>query len=130
MLAAEDTDYATIKVALIKRFENESSREEIIVQSLKAYLNPFDILVSLEEAYKLYQKANLDEIARYGLLRKAVDEQIIVSQFALYRVAKFYNELKYILKDIAAGVLLPGSCCIISGCRNEKTFNKNYQAKL
>lgn len=61
---------------------------------------------------------NLDEVGRYGLIRRAVNEYITLLQFAFYSDAKSYDELRELLNDFVAGIECFGKSHQISGDRN------------
>lgn len=55
-LTTEDGGYATGKASFIKQFGCKSIPEEIISLALEAYLLSADLLFSLKEVHKLYEK--------------------------------------------------------------------------
>lgn len=58
---------------------------------------------SIREMHSSYEKARIDKIALYLLLRRAVNEYPNLAQFALYRSASSYRELKPVVEDIFEG---------------------------
>lgn len=122
--------YFNIQNAFMECFEIEQRNEEIIVQTLEACLDPVDLLALLKEVHMLYEKASLNQVARYGLLRKSVGKHIDPAQFAFYRGAKSCHELRKIVTYSVPRTELFGRGLQIPHFRNGKTFNEDGQARL
>lgn len=57
----------------------------------------------MQELRSGYENARIDEITRYRLQRKAVNEYPDLAQFAIYQKASLYRELKQVVEDFFEG---------------------------
>ena len=96
-------DYQAVKKALLDRFESVPGPEETIRLAAASKLDADDLLGSLNEIDRRFDKAAFNAEAKFGLLRNAVMEHREVSQFVLYRAPTSYVELKKAVKDFVAG---------------------------
>ena len=96
-------DYGAVKKALHARFESVPEPEENIRLAVASRLDSNDLLASLNEMDRRFERASFNVEAKFGLLRSAVMEHVDVSQFVLYRSPTTYEGLKKAVKDFVTG---------------------------
>ena len=96
-------DYQAVKKAMINRFESVTGPVEHIRRAVSGRLHQSDLLGSLNEIDRCFDKAAYDAEAKLGLLRNAVMEHADVAQFVLYRAPGTYEELRKAIKDFDGG---------------------------
>ena len=102
-------DYQAVKKAMIDRFESVTGSEEHIRRAVSSRLNQNDLLRSLNEMDRCFDKAAFNAEAKFGLLRNAVMAHADVAQFVyercniLYRSPGTYDELRKAIKDFDGG---------------------------
>ena len=92
-IKAEGSDCQNVKRALVERFASVESLEDVIRDAMAARISFGDLIWSLRNADRLYEKAGFNEEARLGLLRNAVMEHLELAQVAIYRGAETYRDL-------------------------------------
>ena len=114
-LVEDAKEYSVVKAALIEHFKPQVQPDDIIRQAMGAELKNEDLLGSLREMDRLYEKANFNEEAKFGLLRSAVMEHLDLAQFAIYRGSTSYGDLKNSIKDFWNGRMAFHSSAVYAG---------------
>lgn len=97
------SDYQAVKKALLGRFESVPELKENIRLAVASRLDRKDLIASLKEMYRHFEKASFSTGAQFGLLRNAVMEHVGESQYVLYRAPTTYKGLKKAVKDFVTG---------------------------
>ena len=84
------SEYQAVKKALHDRFESVFEPEENIRPAVASRLDRNDLLASLNEMDRQFEKASFNTEAKFGMRRIAVMEHADVSQFVLYRSPTTY----------------------------------------
>lgn len=87
-----------IKDNFTKKYGTTSNPGKDVSLAVEVRLNPTELAVSMEDLHRVYEKANIDIQARYGILRKNINMIPYLAQFALYHVDKSKEELKHVVK--------------------------------
>lgn len=103
VMSEEGAVYHNVKQVFLNKFSHRESSEEIITSALEARIDRNDLENPMREMNSGYEKTRIDEIAWDELLRRAVEEYPDMAQFALYRWAPSYRELKQVLEDFCEG---------------------------
>ena len=104
-----------VKDALMEHFKPQLQPDDHICQGMAAKLKNEDLLGSLREMDRLYEKANFNEEAKFGLLRSAVMEHLDLAQFAIYRGSTSFRDLKKSIKDFWNGRMAFHSSAVNAG---------------
>ena len=102
-LLPEAFDYDTVKTALIEQFRKPSNPEDDIHRAMDLTVDPANLLASIREMERAFDKAGFNDTAKFGLLRKALAEFPEVLQFVIYRGASTYKELLKVVTEYETG---------------------------
>ena len=103
VLVEAASHWTAIRASLIGRFAVEERPGEDIQREITGRLDEQNLEVSLVGMDRTFNKAGVNDIAKFGLLRNADMEHRDVAQFAMYRSPTVYSELKKAVTDFAAG---------------------------
>lgn len=88
----------------MEKFGKTSCPERDFAVPLEMCLDVKNLSESMKSLQKAFERADIDGHARYGLLRRNIAEVHHLVQFALYRRAKSYMELKTVVEDYDGGL--------------------------
>ena len=96
-------DYETVKSALISQFNKPSSPEDDIHRAIDLQIDTANLVSSMREMERAFDKAGFNDQAKFGLLRKALSESPEILQFVLYRGASTYKDLVKVVVEYETG---------------------------
>ena len=101
-LKPEAYEYNKVKAAIIKEFDKPQSPEDDIHKAMELKIEPSNLLQSVKDMDRAFDKAGFNDTAKFGLLRKALVEFPEILQFVIYRGASDYTHLLKIIKEYDA----------------------------
>ena len=98
-LSEDGKDFQIVKASFISHFKPIEAPQDIILRATSATLDKQDLLVSLRNLDRLYERAGFNDAAKFGVLRNAVVRHPDLAQFAAYRGALKYDALHTAVQD-------------------------------
>ncbi len=83
-------DYEEVKRQLLEHFGKPSDLQDDIRSAVEAKLDPGDLRGSMKQIERLYQMAEFNDEAKFGMLRQAVTYHRQLSQFCTLRGVQTY----------------------------------------
>ena len=102
-LSEDEKDFQMVRASFISHFKPIEAPQDIILRATSATLDKQDLLVSLRNLDRLYERAGFNDAAKFGVLRNAVVRHPDLAQFAAYRGALTYDALHTAVQDYATG---------------------------
>lgn len=92
--SATAKNYVEVKKTFIDRFGKTEAPEEIIQRAISSSLDSDDFRSSLHGMDTIFKKAEFDDKAKFGLLRRSVVEHQDLSRYVMFRNPLDYESLK------------------------------------
>ena len=115
-------NYENVKQVFIEKFAKPTNILDEIHQALDSTIDPSELMASMEQIDRLFEKAKFDERAKFGLLRQKLAPYSEILAFVVFRGARSYSALKNLLKEYYI------SCCTF-GTHTEQKYQKKTMIK-
>ena len=96
-------DYAKVRAWLLTEFAPQEDHADCIQRAVKSRLNPQDLVGSIQELDRIYEKAGFNDQAKYGLLIQACMNVPDLAQFTILKSPDGYEELKLTIREYVRG---------------------------
>ena len=100
-LSEEEKDFSKVKQAFLDQYKPIEPPKDDIFRAFSGALDQDDLLTSMRDLDRLYDRAGFNDAAKFGVLRNCVVGIPELAQFAAYRGVSTYCDLKAAIHDFA-----------------------------
>ena len=124
-LSEDGKDFSKVKQAFLDQYKPLEPPQDVIFRATNSSLDPDDLLSSMRDLDRLYDRAGFNDAAKFGVLRNCVIAIPELAQFAAYRGVRTYEDLKTAIHDFATSRVTFGQFM-----RNPLLFTSQIQSQV